>query len=104
MADAQGVIQQLGLQIGQLNVDKSILAQDLAEARQRIAELEAEVAQLRTPMEGVSGAKTEEPATGGVCHLKDGLLAGDPQKTGEQLAKSVAAELDKAQRRAARAR
>ena len=45
MADAQTIIQSLGLQVGQLNVDKAILQADLNEAQQRIAALEAEKAE-----------------------------------------------------------
>jgi len=41
MADAQTVIRDLGQQIAQLTVDKAILDAELAEARERVAELEA---------------------------------------------------------------
>lgn len=41
MADANTVIQNLTQQVAQLAVDKAILAAELAEARARIAELEA---------------------------------------------------------------
>ena len=41
MADAQTVIRDLGQQVAQLTVDKAILNAELAEARERVAELEA---------------------------------------------------------------
>jgi hypothetical protein len=41
VADAQTVIQRLGLQVGQLTVDKAILEAELAEARAQIAALQA---------------------------------------------------------------
>ena len=41
MADATTIIQSLGAQVAQLTVDKAVLAVELAEARARIAELEA---------------------------------------------------------------
>jgi hypothetical protein len=41
MADAQTVIRDLGQQVAQLTVDKAILAAELAEARERIADFEA---------------------------------------------------------------
>lgn len=39
MADASTVIRTLGQQIAQLSVDKALLETELAEARERIAEL-----------------------------------------------------------------
>ncbi len=44
MADANEIIKNLGLQVGQLTVDKAILQAELSEARQRIAELEVPTA------------------------------------------------------------
>ena len=41
MADAQTIIRNLGQQVAQLTVDKAILEVELAEARERIADLEA---------------------------------------------------------------
>ncbi len=43
MADANTVIRDLGQQVAQLTVDKAILAAELAEANERIADLEAVV-------------------------------------------------------------
>ena len=45
MADATAIIRQLGQQIAQLTVDKAILEVELAEARERIAALEATTSQ-----------------------------------------------------------
>ena len=41
MADASEVIRALGLQVGQLTIDKAVLTAELADAQRRIAELEA---------------------------------------------------------------
>lgn len=41
MADATAIIRALGAQLAQLTVDKAVLEVELAEARERIAELEA---------------------------------------------------------------
>jgi len=42
MADATAVIRELGQQIAQLTVDKTIALTELAEAQARVAELEGE--------------------------------------------------------------
>lgn len=41
MADANTVIRDLGQQVAQLTVDKAILAAELGEANERLADLEA---------------------------------------------------------------
>lgn len=56
MADASTIIKTLGQQVAQLVVDKAIVEAELAEARGRIGELEAQVA-IGTPVVEVGEAE-----------------------------------------------